>query len=74
MIVIPLEATEGIDWILQQSEHNPYNYSRIATELRSAGYEETADWIDANYLDYIQGVTQGFIVDLGADVEEGQTT
>jgi len=69
LVVIPLEAAKGIDWVLQQREHNPYNYSLIVTELRSAGHEESADWIATNYLDYIQGVTQGFIVDRNGEEE-----
>ena len=73
MIGIPLEVVEGIDWALRHSESNPYNYSLIVSELRSAGYEATADWIDANYLDYIQGVTQGFIPDVNAEEEEEVT-
>jgi hypothetical protein len=74
MIAIPLEAVEGIDWIHQQRLHNPYNYKLIVNDLRSAGYEETADWIDANYLDYIQGVTQGFMVDLVRGEKELRAT
>jgi hypothetical protein len=67
MIVIPLHAAEGIDWALRQESFNPYHHPGVVTALRSAGYHETAEWIDANRLTYIQGVTQGFIVDLEID-------
>jgi hypothetical protein len=74
MIAIPPEAVGGIDWIHQQRMHNPYNYKLIVSDLRSAGYDEAADWIDANYLDYIQGVTQGFMVDLDTGEREIRAT
>ena len=74
MIAIPPEAVEGIDWIHQQRMHNPYNYKLIVSDLHSVGYDEAADWIDANHLDYIQGVTQGFMVDLVAGEREVRAT
>lgn len=68
MIVIPLHAAEGITWALRQESLNPYHHPGVVTALRSAGYHDSAEWIDANRLPYIQGVTQGFIFDL--EIEE----
>lgn len=65
--MIPLDVVEGIDWTQRQREHNPYNWALMVTELRSLGFVESASWIEANWAAYVQGVTQGFVVDLGAD-------
>jgi hypothetical protein len=73
MIVIPLRAAEGIDWALRQESFNPYHHPGVVTALRSAGYHDTAEWIDANHLTYIQGVTQGFIVNLGIEEHDDLT-
>jgi hypothetical protein len=73
VIVIPLNAAEGIDWALHQTERNPYHYPAIVTALRSTGYHDTAEWIDANPHAYVQGVTQGFIIDLQSEEHEELT-
>jgi hypothetical protein len=73
MIVIPLNIADGIDWVRHQTERNPYHYPGIVSALRSTGYHDAADWIDANRGDYVQGVTQGFIVDLEAEEHEELT-
>ena len=77
MIVIPLHVAEGIDWALHQESFNPYHHPGVVTALHSAGYHDAAEWIDANHLAYIQGVTQGFVVDLEIedhDDEQAATT
>ena len=70
MIVIPLRAAGGIDWALRQESFNPYHHPGVVIALHSAGYHDAAEWVDANRLPYIQGVTQGFIVELAIDEQD----